>query len=992
MWQNYGFDLWLSLHRFSGHTVSLTNLNTQQPHPPAMAEQDKNQQKKPASIIALEKEIGQELTQHDKVFSLHGDGGYEVTVYTFALNHKGEVSELTLDQVKLTDYTALTHLSGSLTHLGIIGSQVNSIRFIKGFHSLQVLALPNNQINDLSPLTQLKQLRHLYLSGNPIQDITPIAALKDLGTLYIGNTNIQDITPITALEDLVHLSIRNTNIQDYSPLLALKKLKILYLGATPGVDFSFLQSLTGLKHLSLGSCKLSSIGFIRPFTFLESLYLSDNQITDLTPLIPLLEKGLDIYTDDRKYDGIYAAKNPLEHPPMEVVAQGREAVLAYFSDYAKGKGTLNEVKVLLVGDGEAGKTSLSKVLRGQAFNAKESQTHGINIEQWKVNLAGAPITAHIWDFGGQEIMHATHQFFLSKRSLYLLVLDGRREERPEYWLKHIKAFGGESPVIVVMNKSDENRAYDIDRHELSDKFPNILGFYRTSCQENTGLNELKAAVKKQLATMDICKKPFPASWRQVKDGLVNMKGIDQNYLSHDEYTAICVEAGVTSPVTQKILAAILDDLGVALRYEHDDGTLVFNPEWLTQAVYRVINAPKVAEADGMVLHKVLPSILMKRKKAEYKYPKEKYPFIMGLMEQFELCYLYGENQWLVPDLLPKTTPLFLWEKTAHIRIKYKFLPKSIFPRLMVQRHQEVKQNLHWRTGMVLEAPDKTAEARIKVDYEESLIEIEVQGDNHKTYLSSIRETLASIHKEFSELGQVELVPIPITQADKVPQAYHYKPYEELIGLMRMNEALVLGEYDIKLDPREVLVKVESARVTTSRIVDGWSDRKATDQPQTQQKTLTPKQVRDTVFICYSRANNNQHDVVKKQLKGLEMQGIRLSGWSDQSIAAGDRWNKAIQDAIDRSKIAVLLVSNDFLASEFIMKEELPRFLALDKAGELTIIPVFLERCVVVDDLDAIQGINDPKTPMNRMSATQQEDLLYELADRIKNIIKPKKSP
>jgi internalin A len=60
------------------------------------------------------------------------------------------------------------------------------------------------------------------------------------------------------------------------------------------------------------------------------------------------------------------------------------------------------------------------------------------------------IKVNFWDFGGQEIMHATHQFFLSKRSLYILVLDGRKDEKPEYWLKLIENFGGDSPVLVVI--------------------------------------------------------------------------------------------------------------------------------------------------------------------------------------------------------------------------------------------------------------------------------------------------------------------------------------------------------------------------------------------------------------------------------------------------------------------------------------------------------------------------------------------------------------
>jgi GTPase SAR1 family protein len=107
------------------------------------------------------------------------------------------------------------------------------------------------------------------------------------------------------------------------------------------------------------------------------------------------------------------------------------------------------VKVLLVGDGAAGKTSLAKALLGQPIDFEESQTHGININTMDINVNNTIIKVRLWDFGGQEIMHATHRFFLSKRSLYILVLDGRKDEKTEYWLNHIESFGGDSALEKV---------------------------------------------------------------------------------------------------------------------------------------------------------------------------------------------------------------------------------------------------------------------------------------------------------------------------------------------------------------------------------------------------------------------------------------------------------------------------------------------------------------------------------------------------------------
>src|SRR5438309_7858825 len=96
---------------------------------------------------------------------------------------------------------------------------------------------------------------------------------------------------------------------------------------------------------------------------------------------------------------------------------------------------LYEAKLLIVGEGAVGKTCLAKKFvetRGNAtkLDHKTRSTEGIEIRRWEVQT---PLTyrfrVNVWDFGGQEIYHATHQFFLTKRSLYLFVWDARKEDR-----------------------------------------------------------------------------------------------------------------------------------------------------------------------------------------------------------------------------------------------------------------------------------------------------------------------------------------------------------------------------------------------------------------------------------------------------------------------------------------------------------------------------------------------------------------------------------
>ena len=140
-----------------------------------------------------------------------------------------------------------------------------------------------------------------------------------------------------------------------------------------------------------------------------------------------------------------------------------------------------------MGRGGVGKTSLVNRLVRNEFDPNSAKTEGIKITQWPVSVEGESVRLNVWDFGGQEIMHATHQFFLTERSLYLVVLSGREgseDEDAEYWLKLAASFGAGSPVIVVLNKMDEHR-FDVNRRVLQQKYPTIQKFVATDCESRT---------------------------------------------------------------------------------------------------------------------------------------------------------------------------------------------------------------------------------------------------------------------------------------------------------------------------------------------------------------------------------------------------------------------------------------------------------------------------------------------------------------------------
>jgi small GTP-binding protein len=353
-----------------------------------------------------------------------------------------------------------------------------------------------------------------------------VAELSWLKTLIIGNfqyieednkwvkspnqgkfNHISDLTPLTKLLNLQQLDFSSTQVDDLAPLANLHKLKKLHCSSTQIFDLTPLANLLNLQQLYCYSTQVSDLAPLANLQYLRFFDCDFTQVSDLRPVKHLVGVGNISFSDC-----------PLLSPPMEFAEESNEAILEYFEQLDVDSRNLNELKVIFLGEGASGKTSLIRRLRKEAFNPKENQTHGIRIRKTPFDIDGETVDAHLWDFGGQEVMHATHQFFLSQRCIYVLVLNSRTDDKAEYWLKHANSFGGKSPVLVVLNKIDENPSFEVNRKVLSEKYPQIKGYYRLSCQTDVGIGEFEQALQEQIRQSDTRRTPFPTAWLAVKNG------------------------------------------------------------------------------------------------------------------------------------------------------------------------------------------------------------------------------------------------------------------------------------------------------------------------------------------------------------------------------------------------------------------------------------------------------------------------------------------
>jgi small GTP-binding protein len=421
---------------------------------------------------------------------------------------------------------------------------------------------------------------------------------------------------------------------------------------------------------------------------------------------------------------------------------------------------LNEAKVVFVGQVAVGKTSLIAKLTEETFKERENVTEGINIQSWLLNINDQSIKLDLWDFGGQEIYYATHQLFLTRRTLYILVLNSRvseEENRAEYWLKMIEAFGGNSPVLIVGNKSDE-QPLDINRKALLSKYSNIQAILEVSCLTGAGIDSLRDSIKQTISSLPHTFDLIPKAWFQIKATLADL---DEDYISYEEYQSICVEHGLIKSPDQSLLIDFLHDLGSVLYFDNSrlGDTIIINFRWLTEAIYSILDSSLIREDKGIVSFDSLKKIL------DYnRYPVSKHRFILDIMIFFQLCYELNDERFLIPSLLSKDIPLEVelqdWSDSLQFQYRYDFLPRSIITRFIACQNQFIVQNYVWRSGVVLNLKENIAQ--IIADFAEKTINIFVAGlpNTRRGTLAVIRDKLNSIHRTFANLQVSARVPIP----------------------------------------------------------------------------------------------------------------------------------------------------------------------------------------------------------------------------------------
>ena len=743
--------------------------------------------------------------------------GNQITSIPEVIGQLSNLTQLNLISNQITQIPEAIGQLSNLTQLDLSGNQITSIPEVIGqLSNLTQLHLGENQITSIPEVIgQLSNLTELFLFRNQITSIPEvISKLSNLTVLILSDNQITSIPEVIGqLSNLTQLGLSDNQITFIPEVIAqLPNLIALILSDNQITAIpEAMGQLLNLTWLDLSNNQITKIPeAIAQLSNLTQLGLSNNQIEKIPECLETLPK---LETLDLRCNPLPISPEVLGPANLREEPGTPAAIFNYLRQLRSGEVLpLNEAKVLLVGQGSVGKTCLIERLIHNKYNPNEPQTDGLNITDWPITVNTKQVKLNVWDFGGQEIYHHTHQFFLTKRSLYLLVCNCRTsedEKRLEYWLKLIESFGDASPVIIVGNKCDE-QPLDLNRKALRDKYPNIKAILETSCQSGTGIEELRSAIHTEISQLKEVYDLLPLSWFQVKQRL---EKLDKDIISISEYATICAKENIFEETDQTQLIGLLHNLGIVLNFrEHPilQSTNILNPHWVTEGIYALLSddALKV-KTKGILTYADLSRILDSN-----KYPSHRYHCLTGLMGEFELCFPVSHCRaptFLIPGILPKEQPqnTKLQGETLEFQYHYRILPDSILSRFIVLTHEKIHNRTHWRTGVMLEYREGAEVyniARIKSDPEDKKIFIAVSGreSTRRSFLTMIRDTFTKIHNSFANLEISQWVPVPgYPDADPLD-------YDELLGLEDMGENTVrVGKLKLKLDLRQLLDGYES---------------------------------------------------------------------------------------------------------------------------------------------------------------------------------------
>ena len=616
-----------------------------------------------------------------------------------------------------------------------------------------------------------------YHTSIPELDVSACPLLEKL-RLW-DNKRLLRITGLEGLKRLTKLFLLGcSGLIELPSLEMLKGLRQLYLSRCSGLrELPNLEGLERLTELSLSGCSgLDKLPEgIRELKSLRMLFLNNMRLRTLPDWLPEITESFQINGDGLSR-GVQKANVCLygitveDMQDLSIFEQPYEIVAEWFRNRsANSIQTLNEIKVVFLGDGEAGKShTIARLMNdgGEPKGYVNVRTPGIVIKDLKHSIGNREATLHLWDFGGQDIMHSMHRIFLTKRTIYVVLVDGsigNQDERARYWLQNIQSFAEGAPVVLVLNKLDDGLQADVNAVDLCNKYKGLKRIVKLSALQyskerfNQALTDVLLEEIEKTGYLDT---QWPESWVRVKTELEQMK---ENYICGDAYLKICEDCAVDQQ--QKPLLDWFHDLGISFRYCDDQNQaledyVVLKPNWITNALYIILFNERENGKGGLVPVDTIRKMLsrnapnrdaIKRVIPDAFYAGYEVNYVLDVFHVFQLSFPEEGGYEFFPMLADVNAKDVAGKYAAdesclEFNMEFDYLPNNLLHRLMVDRHAELDMDNVWRTGARFEFRDLGYSAVVLIDVNTLRFFIRHTDPMHRpnTYLTMLKANVDRI--------------------------------------------------------------------------------------------------------------------------------------------------------------------------------------------------------------------------------------------------------
>jgi hypothetical protein len=715
------------------------------------------------------------------------------------------------------DSAKLTQIPSSvrkLTHVESLDLSNNNLATLPDWFgeltNITTLALGRNRLGTvpeaLSGLTRLKNL-DLYKTG---LSYLPkwFERFQSLRELQLGSNYFPEVpTVIRQLDSLTSLKIYNCGLDQLPQWIGeLKQLRVLEIDANNLTTIpTTLSQLSRLTYLEIGGhfdgenpgnplkTLPEHIGQLRA---LHTLNVRDCQLTDLPTSLAELHRLTTLDLDD----------NPLNLELAAAYDEGLASVKRYLRAKAGAQVLLNEAKLILIGEGEVGKSCLLAALRGDEWVENRDTTHGIEIKSVELTdpITKKRITMNGWDFGGQRVYRPTHQLFFSSPAVYLVIWkprEGPQQGFVKEWITLIKHREPDAKILVVATHGGPGgRQPDIDRQEIWDVFGKhtVIDFFRVESKPPKfdkrtrkwtgtckGIKELRDAIARVAASLPEVGRSVPKRWNDVRGALMET---GQAFLPLENILVICADHKMAKDEASDFLR-VSHRLGHLIHYEHDpilQNVVVLKPDWLATAISFVLDDEETRKNHGLVKSSRLGKLWTdKSREAEFRYPAAVHSMFVNLMQRFDLSYrvagspLGGQDDetsliaQLVPDVRPQDEISREWPESPYGGYEQQLqicrivdgkgqsaTAEGLFYQLIVRLHklslgrEDFNRSVHWQRGLII---DDDYNGRALLEYIGNDVHITVRAPYPANLLAVLTREVKWLVEDFWEGLRCEIV-------------------------------------------------------------------------------------------------------------------------------------------------------------------------------------------------------------------------------------------